>query len=151
MSDIARVIVLVLLAAVTLKLGRARDSLKEAVTFGLASLAVLLVSPLAWGHYFVFALPAALFEPLWLRRQGRPLAANLAAAGLPLLTCSHYLLKPWCGPIGLLGLGTALWFAAASAVSLLSIPTAPGPQSTKSSARGPHFARPARNRQIGVR
>ena len=70
MSDIARVIVLVLLAAVTLKLGRERERLTEAVTFGLASLAVLLVSPLAWGHYFVFALPAALFVPLWLRTPG---------------------------------------------------------------------------------
>jgi hypothetical protein len=118
MADTSRAIVLVLLAAVTIKLSQERSKLAEAATFGLSSLSIVLISPLAWGHYFVFALPAALFVPLWLRRNGRRTASYLAAAGLPAMTWMHYVLKPWCGPIGLLGLGTATWFLAVCVVAL---------------------------------
>ena len=110
---------------------------REATTFGLSCLAVLMISPLAWSHYYVFALPAVLFVLLRLQRQSRPLAACLAAAGFPMLTWMHYVLKPWCGPVGLLGLGTALWFVAVCAIVLfrtgpsngrLRVPWTPGTQ-----------------------
>ena len=114
----AQLLVLVLLGAVLFKLSRDTGPLAEATMFGLSCLAVLMISPLAWSHYYVFALPAVLFVPLWLERQSRPLAACLAAAGLPMLTWMHYVLKPWFGPVGLLGLGTALWFVAVCAIVL---------------------------------
>ena len=131
-ADISRVIVLVLLVTVTIKLGRERTRLAEAATFGLSSLSILLISPLAWGHYFVFALPAALFMPLWLRRKGHRTASYLAAAGLPAMTWMHYLLKPWCGPMGLLGLGTAAWFIAVCIVALFFTVPSSGFQAMKS-------------------
>jgi hypothetical protein len=130
--DASRANLLVLLVVVTIKLSRERSKLAEAATFGLSSLSILLISPLAWGHYFVFALPAALFVPLWLRRKGHRTASYLAAAGLPAMTWMHYVLKPWCGPIGLLGLGTATWFVAVCVIALFFIVPSSGFQSMKS-------------------
>jgi cell division protein FtsW (lipid II flippase) len=115
----AQAAVLVLLAAVALRVSLRRDELGQAAVYGLAALATLLVSPLAWAHYYVFALPAALTVPLWLRRRGWPIAARGFAAGLPVLTCLHYVLMPWCGPVGLLGLGTTLWFLAVCSIALV--------------------------------
>jgi hypothetical protein len=117
--QVARAVVLVLLVLVALGASLRGDELGQAAAYGLASLAILLVSPLAWGHYYVLTLPAVLCVPLWLARRGYPLAAKVLAAGLPVLTWMHYVLMPWCGPIGLLGLGTLLWFLAACAFALL--------------------------------
>jgi hypothetical protein len=130
-ADAGRMSVLILLAALTIKHRREAHALQDAAMFGLSALAIVLISPLAWGHYFVFILPAALFVPLWMRRTGRPALAYLAAAGLPCIISIHYLLKPWCGPVGLLGLGTALWFAAVCGmllVSNVSLRDVPSPQ-----------------------
>jgi hypothetical protein len=117
--QVARGIVLVLLVTVALVVSLRGDEPGQAATYGLASLAILLISPLAWGHYYVLALPAVLCVPLWLGRRGHPAAAKAVAAGLPALSWAHYVLMPWSGPIGLLGLGTTLWFVAACAYALL--------------------------------
>jgi hypothetical protein len=109
--------------------------------FGLASLGILLVSPLSWGHYYVFALPAGLFVPLWLRRHGFSFMALLSAATLPVLTCSHYALKPWCGPIGLLGLGTTLWFLSTSSLLLFFHATSARLKMANRGLRAPAFLR----------
>ena len=95
------------------------DDRGQAATFGLACLASLVVSPLAWGHYYVMVLPAVIFAPLWLENRGHPLAAKAIAAFLPMLTWTHYVLMRWSGPIGVLGLGTTLWFLAVSITILL--------------------------------
>jgi len=116
--QVARALVLVLLTAVALRVSLRLDELGQAATYGLACLAPLLVSPLAWGHYYVLALPAVLCVPLWLVRRGHHFAAKAVAVGLPALTWMHYGLMSWFGPIGLLGLGTTVWFLAVCAVAL---------------------------------
>lgn len=97
----------------------------QSAVFGLACVAMLLVSPVAWTHYYMMTLPALLAVPLWLAGRGRPGRARLMAVVPPLLSWSHGLAKGLVGPVGLLALGTAAWFLAACA-SLLAIPRLDG-------------------------
>lgn len=115
---VVRVGALGLVTAVGFRMARAQDQLGQAASFGLACAATLIVFSIARGHYFVMLLPAVTFVCLWLLRQGR---ANLAAvlAIVPgVLVIAHYALLDFAGRIGLLGLGTTLWFLTAC-VSLL--------------------------------
>jgi hypothetical protein len=89
-----------------------RDIPGQAATCGLACLATLLVSPLAWGHYYVFLLPAVLFVPVWLVGRVGLTTVGAVAAFPAVLTLAHYLAMRLTGPIGLLGLGTTSWFLA---------------------------------------
>jgi hypothetical protein len=125
-------IVLVLLAVVGYTMARRGDVLGQATTYGLASLAIVLVSPVAWTHYYVLAWPAVMFAPLWLARRGYPIAAGVSGASPAVLTWAHYLAKPWAGSIGLLGLGTSIWcLAVLTLLSLaaFSVPPVPIPRS----------------------
>jgi hypothetical protein len=101
------------LATVAGMIGRRDDPLDQAAAFGLACGATLIVSPLAWGHYYMVEGPALLTVPLWLTRRRLPRTA-LAFAFVPAaLSWAHYLAMPLIGPLGLLGLGTTAWFLAA--------------------------------------
>ncbi|MGC1719254.1 MAG: hypothetical protein WA746_09720, partial [Isosphaeraceae bacterium] len=112
-----RAIVLVLLIVAGLAVGLRGDVLAQAATYGLACLATVLISPVAWSHYYMLWLPSVLLVPPWLMRQGQ-LRAATALATVPVgLVWVHYLTKPWFGQFGLLGLGTLAWFLAV--VSLL--------------------------------
>ncbi|MGC1720285.1 MAG: glycosyltransferase family 87 protein, partial [Isosphaeraceae bacterium] len=112
-----QVIVLVLLIVAGLAVGLRGDVLAQAATYGLACLVTVLISPVAWSHYYVLWLPSVLLVPPWLIRQGKLRAARVITA-VPLgLIWAHYLAKPWLGQFGLLGLGTLTWFLAV--VSLL--------------------------------
>jgi hypothetical protein len=107
-----QVMVLALLLVVGLAVGLRGDALAQAATYGLACLATVLISPVAWSHYYVLWLPSLLFVPLWLVRRGHRRAAR-AVATVPMgLIWVHYLAKPWFGQFGLLGLGTLAWFLA---------------------------------------
>ena len=66
-----QVIVLVLLIVAGLAVGLRNDILGQAATYGLACLATVLVSPVAWSHYYVLWLPSVLLVPPWLMRQGQ--------------------------------------------------------------------------------
>ena len=70
----------------------------------------LLVSPLSWGHYYMVETPAVLLAPIWLLRRGKPAQARIVAVIPPVLSWSHYLAMPYTGELGLLGLGTTVWF-----------------------------------------
>ena len=113
-----RAIVLVLLVVVSVGVSLRGDEMGQAATFGLACLATLSISPLAWAHYYVFALPVALCLPLWVRKQGHPVTARVLASSLPGLIWIHYVLMSWCGAIGLLGLGTTIWFLVSCSLAL---------------------------------
>ncbi len=89
------------------------DRLNLALGFALGCVAMLAVSPVARGHYFLMLAPAVLLVPLWLCRYGRPRVAVAMAAVLPPLCLLHYVLLPLTGRIGLLGLGTTAWLMAA--------------------------------------
>jgi hypothetical protein len=109
-----RVVVLTLLLAVGWWTERRRDSLGQVAAYGLACLAIILISPVAWSNYYVLWLPAALLVPLWLARRGRPRTARVLAAVPVGLVSLHYVLKSSVGYYGVLGLGMLGWFLAAS-------------------------------------
>lgn len=108
---IAKALILFALLAVAF-VPRSDDRAGQAAVFGLACLAMLLVSPVAWSHYYMMMLPAVLFVPQWLARDGRAAAARWLAVVPVVLVLSHYLAKRWVGDFGLLGLGTTAWFLA---------------------------------------
>jgi len=103
-------ITLAALLMVCFLLGRKKDSLDQATAYGLACCATLLVSPLSWGHYYMAEAPAALLVPIWLLRRGRSMQAKVVAVIPPVLSWSYYLAMPYTGGLGLLGLGTTVWF-----------------------------------------
>jgi hypothetical protein len=90
------------------------DASGLAALFGLACTATLLVSPISWGHHYVFWLPALLFVPFWLwNNDRRALAVGMAESALVLMA-AHYILLDHSGRVGLLGIGTAIWYLVAT-------------------------------------
>jgi hypothetical protein len=119
---------LAILMFVELVIGRRDDPDASVANFGLACTATLLVSPLAWGHYYMMMLPAALFVPLWLAHRGWVRLGMIAAAAPALFTWIHYLFLRQVGPLGLLGLSTTAWFfAVCGAIAFVEF-NAPGEQ-----------------------
>ena len=108
-------IFLLLLLGLAVAPGRG-DKLGQAVGFAMACVGMLLVSPVAWTHYYMMVLPAALVVPLWLWRRGHLGVSRVMAIMPVVLVWSHYLAKRSAGSIGLLGLGTSAWFLAICAV-----------------------------------
>jgi len=88
------------------------NRLNLAVGFALACAAMLVVSPVARGHYFLLLAPAVLLVPLWLERCGRPRAGLVLAAIPPAFSVLHYVFLPYAGRVGLLGMGTTAWLMA---------------------------------------
>jgi hypothetical protein len=105
--------VVVSLLALCVTIGRRRDPEDQVAAFGLSCWATLLISPLAWGHYYMIELPALLGVPPWLARRGRSVTAGVIAIIPALLSWAHYLRLRDLGPMGLLGLGSTAWFLAA--------------------------------------
>jgi hypothetical protein len=69
------------------------------------------MAPIARAHYFVLLLPAVMFTSYWLLRQGRTRAAWVAAIVPTALSVAHYVALDPLGRMGMLGIGTALWYA----------------------------------------
>ena len=108
-----------------------RAALSQAAGFGLACGALLVVSPVARNHYFVLLGPAVLFVPLWLDRLGRHRAAAILAIVSCALVLLQYVLMPYVGRIGLLGLGNTGWVLAAMVLmdrASRSVPAVPAVQ-----------------------
>jgi Glycosyltransferase family 87 len=105
--------VLIVLLGVAAILGRRGAGLDACTAFGLACCATLLVSPIAWGHYFMVELPVLLSVPLWLWRRGRLRMAKVVAVVPAVLSWAYYLRMAQLGGAGILGLGTAGWFLVA--------------------------------------
>jgi hypothetical protein len=72
-----------------------------------------VISPVSRNHYFVLLLPAVLFVPLWLNQRGRRRAAIFLTMVPIALILLQYLLMPYVGRVGLLGLGLTGWLMAA--------------------------------------
>lgn len=104
---------LLALLAIGIRLGLCGDGLSLSLGFALACVAMLVVSPISRGHYFMFLVPAAVLLPLWLQRRGMPRAAAAMCIVPGLLSVSHYALLQHAGRVGLLGLGTTGWLVAA--------------------------------------
>ena len=112
---VLRGVALLAILGVAVRAGRSRDPLLWGAALGLACVATFVVSPVARGHYFVLFLPAALFVPLWLLQCDKPPAAFRAALIPAVLVGLHYGLLKYAGRIGVLGIGTTLWYFAACA------------------------------------
>ena len=88
-----------------------RDALGMAAMFGLATAATIIVAPLGRGHYFMLLLPAIYLVPLWFWRRGETRWA-WSAALVPLALCVvHYVALDIAGRLGVLGIGTTIWYA----------------------------------------
>jgi hypothetical protein len=133
-------VILAVLIAAGGALGRRTENLDQAVAYGLAACATLVVSPLSWGHYYMIELLAVLFVPIWFLRRGKPRLARVVAVIPPVLSWSHYVAMPYTCVVGLLGLGTTAWFLGVCGLILLS-GTAPA-----AGAAAPHFAGRRRRR-----
>lgn len=109
-----RIALLAALLLVGLRLGAGGAApIGQAAGFGLACAVMLVVSPVARNHYFVIMAPAVLFVPLWLSQMGRRRSAMILALVPGVLIVLQYVLLPYVGRIGLLGLGTTGWVMAA--------------------------------------
>ena len=85
----------------------------QLATLGAACGLSLMVSPISWGHHYTLITPATLFVSLWLlRASGRRVACGFAGAMAALLV-AHYAGPRFVRNSGMLGLGSALWLAAA--------------------------------------
>jgi hypothetical protein len=113
--------ILIALLAVGGIVGSRANSLDAFTGFGLACCATLLVSPLAWGHYFMVELPALLCVPMWLGRRGMARTARAAAVIPVILAWSYYVAMPYVGGVGILGIGTAAWFLFACGLMLWAV------------------------------
>jgi hypothetical protein len=137
-----RIVLLLALLLAGVRLGRESDFLfSQAAGFGLACAALLVVSPVARNHYFLLLAPAVLFVPLWLDGRGGSRTATILAVVPGVLIVMQYILLPYVGRIGLLGLGTTGWLmaamaltagAGASADDLVALPVAPATPMTHS-------------------
>ena len=123
-TPLAKVMLIVRLAASVLVLclgyvlGRRENRLAQVAGFGLAAAATLVVSPISRVHYFMLLLPAIVYLPLWLIEQGRSRAAAIVALVPVVLLFAHYLALSIAGPLGLLGIGSSIWFFAGCGILL---------------------------------
>jgi hypothetical protein len=86
----------------------------------MACVATLVVFTIARGHYYMLLLPANVFVPLWLARSGKKRFSLVSAIVPLLLVLSHYAALDYAGRIGVLGLGTAVWYFATCGMMLLA-------------------------------
>ncbi len=116
-----RVLLVLLLIPVGWRMAVRGGLLDGAAAFGMACLAMLIVSPVTRGHYFMLQWPAVLFVSLWVWNHHGSRKA-LLGAGIPAaLSVMHYVFITFpqmFGPLqtgtlllGTLGIGTALWYA----------------------------------------
>jgi hypothetical protein len=112
-----------LLVPVGYCVARSQDRLGQTLGFSLAYLLTLVVCQIARAHYFMIWLPAVIFACLWLIRENRPRLAALYAVVPGILVTAHYLFLHSAGAMGLLGLGTALWYSAVCLTVLWLCPT----------------------------
>jgi MFS family permease len=112
-----RIAILCTLMLVGFRLSQSNDARLAQVTgFGLACAAMLVLSPVARNHYFVLFTPAALFVPFWFHRMGHRFFAVWMAVVPCVLILLQYVLMPYVGRIGLLGLGMTGWLMASMVV-----------------------------------
>jgi hypothetical protein len=108
-----RLAIILALLLTAWRLARQGDGLSLAAALSLGCAAILVISPVARGHYFMLYVPGIFFVPWFLRcRDGWRKAWLFAAAPIVMIDL-HYFILPISGRIGLLGLGTTVWLLAA--------------------------------------
>ena len=117
-----QMVLLGLLLAATWKAARRGSMLEIACVFALSCLLMSAISPVFRGHYYMLWLPAAWLLPLVCWRNNRPQLAIALAVTACTLTWTHYVLLEWAGRVGVLGLGAAAWYVAATVCVLRDEP-----------------------------
>ncbi|MGP0567162.1 MULTISPECIES: glycosyltransferase family 87 protein [unclassified Nitrospina] len=112
---IVRVGLVLALFPLAIRLTKSDSVLNRSLLFGLACVAALIVSPVARGHYYMLQLPALVFVPLWLYQRGEIQWAKRMAVIPVALSLLHYALLPVTGRLGVLGIGTTVWYVLAVA------------------------------------
>lgn len=114
----ARGIAAVVVLCAVVALGYRGDKVSLGFALGLGCVATFVVSPVARGHYFLLYLPAVLYGGLWMRERRSEKSAVIFAAFPMLLCLVHYVALKSAGRIGVLGIGTAVWFFGACGIVL---------------------------------
>jgi hypothetical protein len=109
---VGRILALATLLLFVVRAGFQNDLLGRGTIFGLACVATLVVCPVARACYYVLFLPAIPYVAGRMHLLGHRRGAALLAALPVVFVWLHYLLLDSTGRIGLLGLGTTLWFLA---------------------------------------
>ena len=138
---VARLAAACLLVGVGFRVARTQDALGEAAAFGLACVSTLVLSPIARAHYYVLLMPAVMFTAAWLVEHGRPRAAVWMAVVPAVLVVAHYAVLDITGRIGVLGIGTTLWYAAACVMLLRNADRAAAIADPGSTEHGPSEGR----------
>ena len=86
------------------------DLLRQAAGFALAGVATLIIFPIARAPYFVVMMPGVMFLSLWLVKQDCPRRAVAYAVVPVVLIAAQYALVDTAGRLGVLGIGTTLWY-----------------------------------------
>lgn len=107
---VIRVGLVLLLFPLAVRLTESDNVRNRAVLLGLACVAALIVSPVSRGHYFMFQLPALVFVPLWFYMEGHSRWARRLAIAPVVLSLLHYVWVYWFGRLGVLGIGTTVWY-----------------------------------------
>jgi hypothetical protein len=94
------------------------DLLGQAAGFGLACVATLVTVPIARVLYFEAVLPGVIFLGCWLFRQGRTRWAVGFVVLPAILIIAHFIFVNAMGRMGVLGLGTAIWYLGGCSVML---------------------------------
>jgi len=115
----ARGTAVMLLVAAGLLCVKRGDVLGQVATIGMACAAALVVSPISRGSYYAELVPGVLLMPLWCWANRMPGAARALCWAPALLVIVYYLALPIAGRVGLLGIGTATWYA--TGLSLLVV------------------------------
>jgi hypothetical protein len=106
--------ILALLTVAGWRIARSGDAAGTVALFGLACTATLAISPISWGHHYVMWLPGVAFVPLWLWHNNRRAMAIALAETACILTIAHYVVLDHAGRVGLLGIGSTLWYVVAT-------------------------------------
>jgi hypothetical protein len=110
----AAVALLALLFVAGWRIAGRGDGTGIAALFGLACTASLAVSPISWGHHYVMWLPGLVFVPHWLWQTGRRALAIGLAETACVLVIAHYVVLDHAGRVGLLGIGSTIWYVVAT-------------------------------------
>ena len=70
-----------------------------------------MISPISRGYYHTELIPGVLLLPLWLLSRDMPRRRRGGWLGHRWRWCCAYLALPITGRLGLLGIGTATWYA----------------------------------------
>ena len=115
-----KLVLLSLLIGAGVTAARRNDSVSLITAFSLSWLMMVVVSPVFRGHYYVLWWLPVWFVPLYLYLSGQARLAYALGISALALTWGHYLFLEIAGRVGLLGIGTTVWYLIAALSFIMS-------------------------------